>query len=234
MIRAIVLDLDDTLYDEVDFFRSGFRVVAELLAQRGVGEADAIQAMLLASHLQEGREHVFNRASERLGFPASWIPLLVSEFRLHTPAIQLAEETVTLLRSLREHYLLACITDGWADVQRRKVERLGLGELMDVVVICDDHGREFWKPHELPFRTCCETLGVSPSEAIFVGDSTDRDVLGALRAGMTCVRISRPLRYPFVASESPGAPHAEIVDLRELLPVIERFRAEVDGHVAVG
>ena len=126
MIKAILFDLDDTIYAEGDFFRSGFSVVASELEARGAGQGDEIAATLAAIHFGEGRERVFQKAAARIPFPEEWIPQLVTIFRSHQPCICLSPNVLLVLRSLRAKYRLGCVTDGWAEVQRRKIMALNM------------------------------------------------------------------------------------------------------------
>ncbi len=224
MIRAILFDLDDTLYLEGDFFRSGFAIVAAILEARGIAPAAEARIILDAIHFGGDRERVFDQAAVRLDFPASWVPELVRIFRSHEPAIAPARDVPAALERLRSRYKLGCVTDGWADVQRRKLVALGLEPFFDSLVIADDKGRAYWKPHTLPFLTCCQQLGVVPEEAIFVGDNPDRDVRGACSSGMACIRIRRHLGY-YSAKDFPSdQPVAEITDLTELDALLQGQR----------
>lgn len=195
MLRAILFDLDDTLYEERQFFRSGFLAVAEWLEQRGVGPRIPTAELLEHFHQHDGREDVFQKLAVSLAFPSEWVPELVSVFRAHKPDIQLADDVREVLPRLRRQHKLGCVTDGWASVQRAKLEVLGVDSLLDVVVVADDYGRERWKPHSFPFQKCCELLGAAPADSMFVGDNPDRDILGARNAGLSAVRIRRAGGY---------------------------------------
>jgi putative hydrolase of the HAD superfamily len=118
------------------------------------------------------------------------------------------------------------VTDGWLAVQRRKVEALGVEPLLDALVISDELGRDFWKPHPKPFLNCCARLGVEPSEAVFVGDNPERDMVGARRAGLASIRIRRPGGY-FEATEFGGSEARsdfEIHQLTELESLLARLQ----------
>jgi putative hydrolase of the HAD superfamily len=214
MIQAILFDLDDTLYPEADFCRGGFAAVAEELERRGAGPAAAAQELLESIHFREGRENVLDKASARLGFSAGWVPELVGTFRRHEPDLTLPEETAAALDDLHRRYRLGIVTDGHADVQRRKLAALGLAERVDAIMIADDLGREHWKPHPLPLRVCCRGLGVRPTEAVLVGDYPPRDMAAAARAGMASVRIRTPGGY-FSKRDKAGWPRADF-DIRKL------------------
>jgi HAD superfamily hydrolase (TIGR01509 family) len=66
--------------------------------------------------------------------------------------------------------------------------RLGLIEFFDVLVFSGDVG--LWKPNAAAFHYVADRLGVSPAEAVFVGDQLEADVLGAQRAGLRAVWIA--------------------------------------------
>lgn len=217
-LKAVVFDLDDTLYNERDFFRSGFTAVAQVLKERGVQDAAAAVSWLEQYHHNESRSGVFQKLAGQLGFSPEWIPALVSVFRSHRPAIRLADDALEVLPRLRESFRLGCVTDGWAAVQRGKIEALGISGMLDAIVIADDHGRDYWKPHARPFLECCQSLGVAPAEALFVGDNPERDLLGAHNCGMPFVWIRRPgACFSLQGPANPGMmPRCEVADLREL------------------
>jgi putative hydrolase of the HAD superfamily len=223
MLRAILFDLDDTLYEERQFFRSGFSWVARMLEERGRGAHEQTLALLEQWHHGESREGVFQKLAARLDFPEAWIPELVLAFRSHEPVISLAPDAADVLPRLRDRYRLGCITDGWAAVQRRKLAALGVTPLLDAVVVADDFGRDRWKPHPFPFQRCCELLAVDPADALFVGDNPFRDLPGALRAGLRTARIRRDGAY-FAAAEAETARLVADLDVRDLFELQCRLR----------
>jgi len=227
VIKAVLFDLDDTLYEERQFHRTGFTAVGEFLEQRGMGSTREILGLLEYFHDHEDQRQVFQKLAGRLGFPLEWVPELVATFRSHRPRICLALDARTVLPRLRGDYRLGCVTNGWAAVQRRKIEALGVASLMDAIVIADDFGVEFWKPHPRPFLECCARLQVSPRESLFVGDYPERDIRGARRAGLACVRLRRPGGY-FAVCESADAgtkADAEVHNLFELEAWLKQTRA---------
>src|SRR4029450_665152 len=67
-------------------------------------------------------------------------------------------------------------------VQEAKISRLGVSGLMDVVLISEREGVR--KPDAEIFHRALGRLGVSPSDAWFVGDNPEDDVAGAAAAGL--------------------------------------------------
>ena len=88
----------------------------------------------------------------------------------------------------RQRLLVAIVTNGLPDLQRRKLQLLGLGDLVDAVVISGDRG--LGKPHPGPFEAALSRLGIPASRALMVGDSFENDVLGAEAAGLRAVWLT--------------------------------------------
>ncbi|HEY3373557.1 MAG TPA: HAD family hydrolase [Candidatus Aquicultor sp.] len=195
LFKGIIFDLDDTLYREIDFFRSGFSEVARKLEARGVGNSRDTCGLLEDILFNEGRDFIFEKAAVRLGFSESWVRELVELFREHIPSIELADDAKRVLPLLKRTYLLGCVTDGHARVQRRKIEALGVAPLFDAVVVADDLGRGHWKPDPLPFKVCCGQLGLTTGETVYVGDNVERDIQGAKNLGMRSVLLRREDAY---------------------------------------
>lgn len=224
MISAVLFDLDDTLYPEADFYRAGFGAVAAELERRGVGNAPAIGIALEELHFRGPRSLVFNNAATQLGFPPAWVPEIVAVFRAWDPELHLYPDCPEILPGLRKRYRLGIVTDGHAAAQRKKIRALGVEALVDAIVVADELGREFWKPHPLPFHTCCRMLGVPPEQCVFVGDSPERDILGARGAGLYSIRLRRGDAYFAGVEPGPQAgPHAEIAGLHELPDLLGRI-----------
>ncbi len=224
MIRAVLFDLDDTLYPEGEFYRSGFAWVAEELERRGIGPATSTREVMESIHFNESRDGVFDKVAARIGFPADWVPELVGLFHKHRPRVSLPEKSKQLLARLRPQYRLGIVTDGHAAVQRRKIESLGVEPLVDAIVVADDLGREHWKPHPLPLLTCCKMLGVDAAESVFVGDNPERDMQCARNAGAVGVRLRSGDGY-FNDNDEPASAAAafEIGDVCELENVLSSF-----------
>ena len=84
---------------------------------------------------------------------------------------------------------MACVTDGDPRIQWAKLRALGLEDAFDAVVISDEMGREFRKPHPAPFRRALVFLGAEPQGTVHVGDRPDKDVMGPAAVGMRAIRV---------------------------------------------
>jgi len=221
--RALIFDLDDTLYPEAEYSAQAFASAAERLARRGVGSRDELARRLMDLHRQEDRDHVFDRASETIGFPRAWIPELIAAHRATHPTLQLWPGVRDVLGRLRAGWRLAILTDGHAVVQRAKLAALGVEASVDAVVINDELGRQAWKPSPLGVHECLRRLDAAPSAAILIGDNPDRDLRAAQGAGVAGVRVRRPDSYFARVPTPPGLAQAEIEDLQGLEGAIARL-----------
>ncbi len=126
--------------------------------------------------------------------------------------LELFPDAEEVLRALRPRFVLGIITNGPADVQRTKIERLGLPERVDHVLISGELG--IAKPDPRIFRRALERAKAPPEAFLFVGDHPEADVQGAKGAGLWAAWINRKGLPP------PDGLEADFVieSLVELLP----------------
>ena len=234
-ITLVIFDLDDTLYDEGDFVRGGFRAVGLELERRGVGPHAEVAALLEQFHFAESRAGVFQKLAARRAFPEEWIPDLVDCYRSHAPSIQLAADAREVLPTLVSRYRIGCVTDGWAAVQRRKIAALGVESYLHALSLTDELGVEYWKPHARAFDEVREKLAADRAATVVVGDNPERDMAGARNAGLRSIRLRRPGGY--FSSREYTQPEMrsdfEISDLRSLPDILHQLSAPVAGRLDV-
>jgi putative hydrolase of the HAD superfamily len=115
-----------------------------------------------------------------------------------------------VLDGLRPHHRLGMITNGAPDLQRLKLAGTGLADYFDPVVVSGDLG--IGKPEPAIFAHALERAGVHAGDAVMIGDSWERDIQGALGAGLRAVWINPR----GVAPPTPGPGVSIIADLRAL------------------
>jgi putative hydrolase of the HAD superfamily len=186
--RAIVFDLDETLYRERRFMLSGFAAVAAYV-EREIGAPATRVFGALRAGSRQSREDVFQKICDEWDLPSTQVPALLEVYRGHSPRLRLPRETRTVLALLRGSWQIAVLTNGLPAVQRRKIDALGLEPLVDTVVYACEHGTGDGKPHPEPFREVLGRLGASAGRTVFVGDDPWCDVEGARRIGMRTIRI---------------------------------------------
>jgi putative hydrolase of the HAD superfamily len=101
---------------------------------------------------------------------------------------------VELVRHLADRVPVALVTNGPPDIQRLKIEQAGIGSYLSAVVISGEIG--IGKPDPAIFARALELIDAPAEHAVMVGDSWERDVTGALAAGMRAVWISHGRTAP--------------------------------------
>ncbi len=218
MRTCVLFDLDDTLYPEVEFVRSGFRAVAATLSQQAGLPVDRVVGALDRALVQHGRGRTFDHALTELGLPATTdgIARLVQVYREHVPRLSLHPDAARLLGRLAARSIpMGLVTDGDPSVQRRKVAALGLGSVFRALVYTWDRGSECQKPHPSGFLEALAQLGVAPCQALYVGDNPTKDFQGARRVGLLTVRVRRGAHRDLEAALG-CEPDAEIASLDSL------------------
>ena len=192
--RGVLFDLDDTLYREHDYVRSGFAAVAVRLAtEPSAPPGDELYAALEREWLRNGRGRVFDAVTDRFGLRVP-VAELVQVYRDHEPQLSLypdAERALVWLEASRMAF--GILTDGAADVQRHKLRALGLDRRVPCIVVSDDYGLGAAKPSAVPYRAALAQLGVPAPETVYVGDNPHKDFIGARALGMATVRVRRPV-----------------------------------------
>ncbi len=206
-MRAIVLDLDDTLYLERDYAISGYRAVAERFADRLGDRERAVAAML--HELDHGdRRKVFDGALRRLGLPPDpkLIRGMIAVYGAHAPTISLLPDAQRALARWRGRVRLGLISDGAAARQRAKLAALGISDVFDRIVLTDELGPGQEKPHAAAFVSIQSALGASSGECTYVADNPSKDFIAPNRLGWMSVRVRRPSG---IYADAPPAPHGE-------------------------
>ncbi len=187
----LVFDVDDTLYLERDFVKSGFDAVGRWLeAEHGLqGLAAAAWGMFEEGH----RQNIFNVSLPLIGgkVDAVLIGELVEIYRHHHPDIKLEPDAKRCLERLGWSGC-AAITDGYAETQQRKVDALQLDRYCSAVVRTGVWGRDFWKPHPRSFEWIQEHVGRPHETLTYIGDNPAKDFIGARKLGWKTIRLRRP------------------------------------------
>ncbi len=189
MIDAVLLDLDDTCFDQREYLTGAFGAVARRAGELGVDEIrlrDALEAIAAAG---SDRGRIIDQALETLGARVRVEPL-VEVFRSYRPdRLSPYPGVRESLDDMRCFAALGLVTNGDPGGQRAKLAALGLDDAFDVVVFSDELGRSFRKPHPAPFRQALRLLGAESDRSFFIGDHPERDIAGAQQVGMRTIRV---------------------------------------------
>jgi len=232
-LHAVIFDLDDTLYPERDYVLSGLEAVAAW-AEVNLGIPREEGLAELWRLFEDGvRGHIFDGWLESRDLESNgWIRQMVQVYREHNPSIEPYSGVPELLQRLRSSYCLGLVSDGYVEVQRKKLASLKLTPLFHVLVFSDEWGEEAWKPDRRPFETVLERLGTKGLEAVYVADNPNKDFIGARQLSMWTVRIRRPEGlYSHVEPPSTEhAPDAEIETLDRLEATLLQIVSKADAN----
>ncbi len=227
MITTVIFDLDDTLYDEVDYCRSGFASVAEFLANSpGSPGAERIFDCFWNQFKGGNRTKTFNAALDELGiaYDDMLIQGMIKIYRNHIPKISLPADSRDVLTQLKGKYTLGLLTDGFLPAQQLKVQALGLGDYFECIIYTEQLGREYWKPSPAGFEKLMETLKVEPRAMAYVADNEKKDFIAPNRLGCLSIQIIRTARIHKDLAEEPGAAARYVIHgISELPPLLEKL-----------
>lgn len=216
-LEAVLFDLYDTLAWSDWPSHAGF-----LAGHLGVPE-DRIAAAY--DHLREERDGgvladegaVLAAVMDHCGLPPepSRVRELVElEAALLAEHVTLYDDALPTLRRLRSTGFQTGVISNCSASTRPVVDRMGLEEEADVVVLSCEVGA--FKPSPAIFWSALETLSVAPEESMFVDDR--RDYLdGAAALGMRTVQITRARAF---GEETEGGEHRQVQDLQQLLDLL--------------
>ncbi len=140
---VIVFDLDDTLYNELDFLKSAYKAISIQIAQDGYKELYALMLSLYRS-----KQNVFKYLTEN--YPIQFSEL-IELYRNHKPDIRLFDQVLEFIKIIKDNKgRVAIITDGRELTQMAKIRALGIEKYLDKIIISEVLGSE--KPAEANYK----------------------------------------------------------------------------------
>ncbi|MFD3445666.1 HAD family hydrolase [Microbacteriaceae bacterium 4G12] len=125
------------------------------------------------------------------------------------------EEVVnTYLQELKKTYQIGIITNGKVNEQRSKLMKLDLHTVFteEEIFISEEMGVE--KPQREAFHIPLSQYGVEPAQAVYIGDSWNNDIVGAIHAGMSAIWIN-PKENKLPSEHKPLFTTKNMVTLRD-------------------
>lgn len=186
----LIFDLDDTLYDEMTFVRSGFRAVAAHGQREWGWDAEESNTAMLDVLAREGRGAVFNRwlALHEAGVPAR-VKECVGVYRHHEPQIRLLDVSIELLQALKSDHKLYIVTDGHKVVQANKIAALDVERRVSKAYITHRYGIRHSKPSTHCFERIKKRESCSWSEMAYIGDNPAKDFVNLNPLGVHTIRV---------------------------------------------
>jgi pyrophosphatase PpaX len=210
-IKAVLFDFDGTLADTLPVCFLAFESVFKKFDERDV-TTEEIKSMFGPSETGIIRENLKNNNHEKA------IELYYEIYRdRHENIVPKNEEINTLLRELKSRgYKLGIVTGKARRSLDISLECLELNNIFDVIVTGDDV--EFPKPHPEGVNKALEELGVSNTEAIFLGDS-DADILAGKQANVHTIGVHWLPNFQTIDfSIQPDEVHSNINEFLPSLP----------------
>ena len=191
MIKCVIFDLDDTLYNERTYVECAMLNVSGYFHQKYGLDTDNVYAELMCILDKSGRGKVFDEFMAKHDIDED-VMNIVSVYRDTRPSLELYDDARDIIDELRSrNILLGIITDGCSQVQHNKVSGLNIWEIFDDIVITDDYDNAA-KPSTVPYKMILEKhKNINASECIYIGDNPNKDFVGAKELGMATARIIR-------------------------------------------
>ena len=176
-IKGVIFDLDDTLYSEKQYVRSGYKKIGEYL-----GKEDA--ADKLWSYFEAGKPAIDAYLEEISEMDKKAECLNI--YRNQMPEITIYEGVIELINDLKNKGTkVGIITDGRPEVQRNKLKALGLDEMIEDIIITDELGGiQFRKPNDISFRIMQNRWKIPFEQIVYVGDNPNKDFQAPKQLGM--------------------------------------------------
>lgn len=220
--KAVLFDIDDTLLDFQTGNRNAVNQLMDELGYQHPQRYDQYEAENLAcwAALEKGemtqaklRRERFIRFFARYSVPGD--PLYAAERFVELLGEQsiLMAHAEDVVRELSEQLPVIIVTNGITTIQRSRLAKSPLKDLVSGVVISEEAGVS--KPRSEIFMMAIEPLGIAPSEALMVGDGISSDIKGANNAGINACWLN-PTNLPL-----PDGVHAEYIikDIRECVKI---------------
>lgn len=208
-IKWVWVDLDDTVWD---FSGNSWDSLGELFYQEGLelyfaNVDDWREKYLECNHSlwplynagKITKEYLqlerFRKVLANAGFPQEAViakaqaldPLYLSILGFKT---RLVEGALEMLQYLKDKgYNIGMISNGFYEVQYRKMRSSKIEHFFDAVVLSDDIGVN--KPNRRIFDYALEKANASASESVIIGDNFDADIVGAINAGWNAIYFNR-------------------------------------------
>lgn len=176
-VLGVIFDLDDTLYSEKQYVKSGYKAVAKLLGDESLTNR-------LWEYFENGKPAIDELLNE-LGCSDKKDECLEA-YREQMPEITLYDGVVDLILELKNKGIKAgIITDGRVSGQKKKLQALGLDKMVDDIIITDELGGvQFRKPCDIAFRIMQHRWGIPFEQLVYVGDNAEKDFQAPKQLGM--------------------------------------------------
>lgn len=213
---VLVFDLDDTLYAEIAFVRSGFRSVAEHLANIYDLDQNNLYSHMHLDLEQYGRgRRVFDSVLKQYNiYSRQNVKKCLAIYRQHHPRIQLEPDSYRCLNRFNK-YSKYIVTDGNIVAQKNKVESLNLSIYFKKILYTHYFGIHNEKPSPYCFIKIAQLENIPNIEICYIGDNPNKDFVGIKPLGFITIRIRRGM-FKDLTLDTEHEAHININSLDEI------------------
>jgi 5'-nucleotidase len=203
--KAVLFDLDDTLFDHKFSRLKGLAALQQKFPQLATVPLEELERehdkLLRADYDQvlDGKLSIIEGTTKRIKKLCSLYGLNLDLEEARSSANLYSKEyennrrpvpgSTELLAALSKHAAVGIVSNGLVNPQIEKLRACKIDEPLDFIVISEAVG--YKKPGKEIFEVALKRANVKPSEAVYVGDSWESDVLPALNVGMNAVWLNR-------------------------------------------
>lgn len=191
---ALVFDMDNTLFDEQQYFEQAFEAVAETVAnETGLDQATAF-GRISGAFEEKGSQYdnFFLHVAEMFDLDPAYHDVFYEQYLTVEVDLSLYDDAREILAWAEdEGFALGVLTSGSIQAQRNKIETLGLDERLEVTCVPRELGDGFEKPAPDAYAWVLDELGVEPERSVYIGDNPMSDFQGPKELGMTTIRLRR-------------------------------------------
>lgn len=219
----LVFDLDDTLYDEIEFVKGGFIHVSKFLAKKLFIDYLLIYNKMIMLLESNGRGNIFNDIlREHNIFSKSLLKKCISIYRYHDPKIKLNNDALRCLQRFK-NYNKYIVTDGNKLVQKSKINALNASQHFKKIFITHYYGKKNAKPSPYCFLKISKLENVSFDQIIYLGDNPNKDFIKIKEMGFKTIQI---LKGPYRNINLSSKFHADL-KIKSLDEITENLINEI-------
>ncbi|UKN02777.1 HAD hydrolase-like protein [Paracrocinitomix mangrovi] len=186
----IVFDLDDTLYEEITYVKSGFMAVANFVSKQNKGlDKDVVYKEFIDILDKEGRGKVFDLGLKKFNlYSKKMVKSCLTVYRLHNPKISLHKAGKDCLKRF-EKYPMYLVTDGNKVVQTKKIDHLGIRKYFKKAMPTHNYGVKNAKPSIYCFNKILQWEKAQPADLVYIADNPKKDFVNLNKNGFKTIRV---------------------------------------------
>lgn len=246
MKKAIIFDLDNTLYDydkvnklakEASYieFNKYIKISKKKFEQLYNLSRAEIHRELSGTASAHNRSLYFQRLIEKTHLtikPKLILKLYNTYWNTLLKNITLRQGVLETLKKIKERKLkIAIVSDLTTNIQLRKLEKLNISKYIDVLVTSEEAGSE--KPHAIMFLLTLNKLNITPQEGIMIGDNTIADIEGANFVGLDTILLNKGFMTK-KTNKDYRKPDFTIKDINKIIEIIDNINTKnvlIDGYI---